>query len=215
VFTAEPVCSWAHLVMHHACETAGAARTRSSPRPLFSRARFSCKTSGASRRESAESYSRFVGWVERSDTHRHTGSIDGYRFAPPIRHVIASEAKQSISPREERMDCFVASLLAMTPKRAFASRGAMRPSCCMNLSPYENRGRGECRMPVAPAASCALWIGRTHTSKRVHRNHPAFPHAMVLTVSFVLSPVTGLCCHRRQRIWFCLSPVGPTCLPQT
>src|SRR6266700_6633438 len=26
------------------------------------------------------------------------------------------------------------------------------------------RGRGECRMPVAPAASCALGIGRTHTS---------------------------------------------------
>jgi hypothetical protein len=28
--------------------------------------------------------------------------------------VIASEAKQSISPRNGRMDCFVASLLAMT-----------------------------------------------------------------------------------------------------
>jgi hypothetical protein len=28
--------------------------------------------------------------------------------------VIASEAKQSISPSKERMDCFVASLLAMT-----------------------------------------------------------------------------------------------------
>jgi hypothetical protein len=31
-----------------------------------------------------------------------------------IFHVIASEAKQSISPRKGRMDCFVASLLAMT-----------------------------------------------------------------------------------------------------
>ena len=29
-------------------------------------------------------------------------------------HVIASEAKQSIFPSKERMDCFVASLLAMT-----------------------------------------------------------------------------------------------------
>ena len=29
--------------------------------------------------------------------------------------------------------------------------------------------------------------------------HPAFPHAMVLTVSFVLSPVIGLFCHRHQR----------------
>src|SRR6266704_882058 len=42
-------------------------------------------------------------------------------------------------------------------------------------------------------------MDRKHTSKRVHRNHPAFPHAMVLTVYFVLSPVTGLFCHRRQR----------------
>src|SRR5712671_7446167 len=33
---------------------------------------------------------------------------------------------------------------------------------------------------------------------------------MVLTVSFALSSVTGLFCHRRLRIWFCLSPVGPT-----
>src|SRR6202795_3872946 len=54
-------------------------------------------------------------------------------------------------------------------------------------------------MPAAPAASCALCIGKKHTSKRVHRNHPAFPHAMVLTVSFELSPVTTLVCHRRPR----------------
>src|SRR5712691_3600656 len=54
-------------------------------------------------------------------------------------------------------------------------------------------------MPVAPAASRALGSGRTHTSKRVPRNHPTFPHAMVLTVSFALSPVTGLVCHRRPR----------------
>src|SRR4051794_5178535 len=27
---------------------------------------------------------------------------------------------------------------------------------------------------------------------------PAFPHAMVLTVSFVISPVIGLVCHRRS-----------------
>jgi hypothetical protein len=29
--------------------------------------------------------------------------------------------------------------------------------------------------------------------------HPAFPHAMVLTAYVVLSPVTGLFCHRRPR----------------
>src|SRR5258707_3196411 len=37
-------------------------------------------------------------------------------------------------------------------------------------------------------------------SPQVHRDHPAFPHAMVLTACFVLSPVTGLVCHRHQRI---------------
>jgi hypothetical protein len=34
--------------------------------------------------------------------------------------VIASEAKQSIVPRKERMDCFVASLLAMTATHVHA-----------------------------------------------------------------------------------------------
>jgi hypothetical protein len=71
-------------------------------------------------------------------------------------------------------------------------------------------GRGERRMPLAPAASCALGSGRTHTSIRVPRNHPTFPHAMVLTVSFELSPVTTLVCHRHPRIKSCLSPVEPT-----
>src|SRR5712664_1540480 len=33
---------------------------------------------------------------------------------------------------------------------------------------------------------------------------------MVLTVSFALSPVTGLFCHRRSADMSCLSPVGPT-----
>ena len=82
-------------------------------------------------------------------------------------------------------------------RHSFAAPRRDAPELCMNLSPY--RGRGERRMPVAPAASCALCIGKKHTSKRVHRNHPAFPHAMVLTVSFALSPVTGLFCHRRPR----------------
>src|SRR5258708_26621274 len=96
------------------------------------------------------------------------------------------------------MDCFAA--LAMTSKHTFAPSPRNAPEALINLPPL--RGRGERRMPVAPAASRALCIGRTHTSKRVHRNHPTFPHAMVLTVSFVLSPVTGLFCHRRQQICF-------------
>src|SRR6202035_3357180 len=37
------------------------------------------------------------------------------------------------------------------------------------------------------------------SSPRWHRDHPAFPHAMVLTAYFALSPVIGLFCHRRWR----------------
>src|SRR5258708_9995202 len=35
---------------------------------------------------------------------------------------------------------------------------------------------------------------------QVHRNNPAFPHAMVLTAYILLSPAIGLSCHRRLRI---------------
>jgi hypothetical protein len=108
--------------------------------------------------------------------------------------------------------------LELGPKPRIAARSQFRiclhdpaARCARGFAESSaQRGRGERRVPVAPAASCALGSGRTHTSIRVHRNHPTFPHAMVLTVSFVLSPVTGLFCHRRQRICFCLSPVGPT-----
>jgi hypothetical protein len=60
------------------------------------------------------------------------------------------------------------------------------------MSALPIRGRGEYRMPDAPAASCAL-IGSKYAheySQRVHRNHPAFP-AQWFTAYNVLSPVIG------------------------
>ena len=45
------------------------------------------QTSGETCREIATSYSKSVGWVERSETHHLvTGAtgLDGYRYAPPI-----------------------------------------------------------------------------------------------------------------------------------
>jgi hypothetical protein len=55
-----------------------------------------------------------------------------------------------------------------------------------------------------PGAQCTRSRACSVESTRVshHRstgNHPAFPHAMVLTVSSVLSPVIGLSCHRHRR----------------
>jgi len=70
-------------------------------------------------------------------------------------------------------------LLAMTYLSGMRSRSrdTLRPSFVRNSSPFENRGRGECRMPNAPAAWCALGVVKyAHQySQRRHRKHPAFP----------------------------------------
>ena len=68
----------------------------------------------------------------------------------------------------------------------------------MNLPPKEGVGNAGC--PWHPQPRVRFALVEMHTSKRVPRNHPTFPHAMVLTVSFVLSPAIGLFCHRRLRI---------------
>ena len=54
------------------------------------------------------------------------------------------------------------------------------------------RGRRECRALDAPAASHAKIKEAYEHSHHGHTGTPGIPHAMVLTVSFVLSPVIGL-----------------------
>jgi len=52
-------------------------------------------------------------------------------------------------------------------------------------------GSREDRVRAAPAISRAKAYRKTHTSIQVQRKQSGLPCAMVLTVSFVLSPVTG------------------------
>jgi hypothetical protein len=66
-----------------------------------------------------------------------------------------------------------------------------------------------------PGARCTRSLacestGNVHTSIHSGRtgNHPASPHALVLTVSFALSSVTNSSCHRRRRIKALPIPVG-------
>jgi hypothetical protein len=47
------------------------------------------------------------------------------------------------------------------------------------------------------ARSRACSVVNTRVSHHGHTETPGIPRAMVLTVSFALSPVIGLCCHRR------------------
>ena len=54
-------------------------------------------------------------------------------------------------------------------------------------------------MPGARCARSRAWcVVSTRVSHHGHAGTPGIPRAMVLTVSFVLSPVIGLSCHRRR-----------------
>src|SRR5580704_1088132 len=71
------------------------------------------------------------------------------------------------------------------------SRGAVRPRFAKNIRP-ENRGRGECRAPDAPAASCALLVVSMNTS--IHSEpseNTRHSRTQWFTAYTVLSPVIG------------------------
>ena len=92
---------------------------------------------------------------------------DGVAQVPSV---IASAAKQSISLSKERMDCFVASLLAMTTDTVSRSRGAFRPSFALLVPPSQQRAQG---MPGAWCARRRACEGRkqkAHALVRSHRN---------------------------------------------
>src|ERR1700730_14859116 len=78
----------------------------------------------------------------------------------------------------------------------------------LSLAPNKGVGNAGCLMHPRYRVQIVL-VERTRVTTSTPER-PAFPHAMVLTAYVALSPVTGLFCHRHQRICFCLSPVGPT-----
>jgi hypothetical protein len=124
--------------------------------------------------------------------------------------VIASEAKQSISPRKGRMDCFVARaprndvvrsrFTFQTADTRPPSRGAGGPEVCMNVCPLDRRGSRECRVRAAPAVSCARCTkenAHEHTgSAETLRHSPRNG----FTAYIALSPATNSSCHRRCRL---------------
>ncbi len=99
------------------------------------------------------------------------------------------------------MDRFVASAPRNDGANIIILAAHLAPELCKFASPFSNRGRGECRVPNAPAASCALGVVSMHTS--IHsggtgniRHSPRNG----LTAYGVLSPETNSSCLRRRRI---------------
>ena len=85
--------------------------------------------------------------------------------------------------------------------RVRAARGARRPSFCKNRSPRKTEGVGNAGCPLHPQPRVRM-VSEAH--ERSHHRFtglfPAFPHTMVLTAYFVLSPATNSSCHRHPRI---------------
>src|SRR6202158_3821698 len=84
-------------------------------------------------------------------------------------------------------------------KHSFAISPHISREFCYERPALRNqRAQG---MPGARRARSLACKVKKHTSvvTTVTPVSPGIPYAMVLTVSFVLSPVTGLVCHRRRR----------------
>ena len=88
------------------------------------------------------------------------------------------------------------------------SRGAMRPSRAWKIRPEKQRAWGMPGAQCTRSLACKSETSTRASSPKVHRIHPAFPHAMVLTAYFVLSPVIGLVCHRHLRVCTDLTPAS-------
>jgi hypothetical protein len=82
-------------------------------------------------------------------------------------------------------------------RNAFPRRHA--PEFCTEPSAQrKSEGVGNTGCPLHPWPRVQK-VESTRVSTADTPGHPAFPHAMVLTVSFALSLVTGLVCHHRRR----------------
>ena len=103
---------------------------------------------------------------------------------------LRASAKQSISPRKERMDCFVACASRNDGRCSFAP--AARCARVMHeTSAPKIRGRREDRVRAAPAVSRAMCIKKCaheHTGS-AETLRPSLRNG--LTAYFVLSPVNG------------------------
>src|SRR5229473_3848373 len=88
------------------------------------------------------------------------------------------------------------------------SRGAMRPRFAFISRPQG--GRGECRVPAAPAVSCALGSGRTHTSNNEYTGIARHSRTQWFYGLCRALPGDRALLPPSSADMFCLSPVGPT-----
>jgi hypothetical protein len=72
----------------------------------------------------------------------------------------------------------------------------------LNSGPLPSEGAGNAGRPMRPPPRVRWQNAKSTRVGQVTPESPGIPRAMVLTASFVLSPATGLCCHRHPRNYF-------------
>jgi hypothetical protein len=97
----------------------------------------------------------------------------------------------------------------VSSSHAFTSPQRQAPGLLPSTIPPHIKGRRECRALGAPAALCAKVKKHTSIVTTVTPKTPGIPRAMVLTVSFALSSVTGLVCHRHPQEALLLENLTP------
>src|SRR5882672_7176617 len=96
------------------------------------------------------------------------------------------------------MDCFAPLAMTWNSRRDFATPPRHAPEPLINLPP--ERGRGECRMPNAPAVSCAMIVvERTRVTTSTPES-PGIPARNGFNGFLRALPGDRLFCHRRLRI---------------
>jgi hypothetical protein len=105
-----------------------------------------------------------------------------------VRHGLLRSARNDVAP---------------IPNARPHSRDANAPEPCMNdarpKKVAQRRARGMPGARCTRSLACEKKQSTRASSPKVQPRSPGIPHAMVLTAYFVLSPVTGLSCHRRYR----------------
>jgi hypothetical protein len=110
--------------------------------------------------------------------------------------------REAIHGRNKKKDGllrFARNDVALTPdtRSRLAARSARAVHTTIRLR--KQRAQGTPGARCTRSLVCSVLVAHECSHHR-YPGTPGIPCAMVLTVSFVLSPVTGLCCHRRQRI---------------
>src|ERR1700736_2270460 len=166
-------------------------RAPGSPHALFFQCQSFTHAPGAVRRGSE----RVSEWAGRHCEERKRQSNPIFLCA--ARWIASRSLSSGAHSRDPVARNDVASISDAPPR----SRGAMRPSCERIMRPSKLRAWGMPGARCTRSLVCSVLVAHECRHHGRTGKHPAFPHAMVLTVSFALSPEIGLFCLRRLRFF--------------